>query len=147
LTDKSSNDAEKLQELLEHFFEAFDEHNWTALQMMLSEDLLIDYSSSRGGEPGLTPISAADYVAARERTLTHLITAHEFSGLEGHVDGDTANGRCAFSIQRFSADGLRHFHSAGEYEFIFLRVGDGWLVKAITQNTLSSEGDPELVAQ
>lgn len=139
-------DAEKLQELLEAFFDAFDEHNWTALQMMLSEDLLVDYSSLRGGEPGLTPVTAADFVAQRERTLGKLITAHEFSGLEGSVDGDTATGHCAFSIQRFSGDGLRFFHTSGEYEFIFLRVGDHWSIKAITQHTLSREGDPELVA-
>ena len=139
-------DAEKLQELLENFFDAFDEHNWTALQMMLSPDLLVDYSSLRGGEPGLVPVTAADYVAQREKTLGDLHTAHEFSGLEGNVDKDTATGRCVFSIQRFSDDGLRHFHTTGEYEFIFIRVGDHWLIKGITQTTMTRDGDPELTS-
>lgn len=139
-------DAEKLQELLEDFFDAFDEHNWTALQMMLAKDLLVDYSSLRGGEPGLQPTTAAEYVAQRERTLSKLITAHEFSGLEGDIDDDKATGRCAFAIQRFSADGLRHFHTTGEYEFIFVRDGEGWLIKAITQKTIERDGDPQLHA-
>jgi hypothetical protein len=146
LTAHKPTDAEKLQELLEHFFDAFDEHNWTALQMMLSEELLVDYSSLRGGEPGLKPITAAEYVGQRARTLGNLVTAHEFSGLEGNIDKDTATGRCAFSIQRFSADGLRHFHTTGEYDFVFLRTGDNWLIKAITQNTMTRDGDPDLHA-
>ncbi|MGH2905936.1 MAG: nuclear transport factor 2 family protein [Solirubrobacterales bacterium] len=137
-------DAELLEHLLQSFFDSFDDHDWQAMRSMLADQLMIDYSTLRGGEPGLSPITADEYVAQREQSLAKLMTTHEFSALEGQVDGATATATCNFDIRRYSADGLRHFHTKGDYLFGFVREDEHWLIVEITQNTVERDGDPDL---
>lgn len=125
------------------FQRAFDQQDWKALRECLDDEIYVDYSSFRGTEPA--HISADEYVALRKAALGNLVMQHNHSNLTCWLDTDgRVSATCNYQIYRFEADGDRHFHSWGAYDFELVRRSDVWKLCSITQHHLKSEGDPSV---
>ncbi|MDE2746393.1 MAG: nuclear transport factor 2 family protein [Chloroflexota bacterium] len=134
---------EEVSTLICRFQRAFDQQDWAALRDCLDDEIYVDYSSFRGTEP--THVSAEEYVTLRQEALSDLVMQHNHSNLTLSLESDgRASASCNYQIYRFEADGDRHFHSWGTYDFGLARRSGGWKLYSVTQRLLKSEGEPSI---
>ena len=132
---------------IHEFCRAFDLRDWTTLRRCLATNLATDYSSFRGTPP--TRMTADEFVALRQSSLTELVTQHLSLNHLVMFTGEQARCRFDFVIHRWPQDTAdrRFFHTFGYYDVVLHRAPDaphGWAIESITQHALRSEGSPEL---
>ncbi|MBA3532291.1 MAG: nuclear transport factor 2 family protein [Ardenticatenales bacterium] len=143
----------KIRELLNHqaiietvlrLGVALDEQDWVGVASCLATEIETDYSSFRGAPP--TRLSNNEFVALRQAALSGLRTQHLSLNHLVSVDPSGATCRTDCVIHRWPTDPTdpRFFHSYGYYHYGLIHVESTWLIHAITQVVLRSDGDPML---
>jgi 3-phenylpropionate/cinnamic acid dioxygenase small subunit len=144
----TSPDHIAINDILCHFFLAFDERDWAAMEECLASEVFIDYSSSGREQPGT--MSGIEFVQRRRNAVDNLAKHHSFSNLLLAKEEDGVRGQCNYLILRFDCDfkgeGEDFYHSCGAYEFLFSKAQGSWKITSITQRALRSWGNRQLHA-
>jgi 3-phenylpropionate/cinnamic acid dioxygenase small subunit len=127
--DSSSQlrDERDVLDVVHRFAAGMDLRDWDAYRAVFADELVLDYTSYRGGEPTVVPADAwVDRV--RRRFLTLLATQHSLSNHRIEVDGDDA--RCQVYVQAMHVgeiDGVEHWCVVGgQYDDLLARTAGGW---------------------
>jgi hypothetical protein len=124
---------------------AFDECDWVAMRLCLTDTLATDYSRFRGTPPAR--LTAEEFVRLRQSGLTGLRTQHLCFNHLVTLKGERAHCRCDFIIHRWpeQTDDTRFFHTYGYYHYdLVSTTEERWRIESITQFAVRSEGSPEL---
>lgn len=135
-----------INDVLCHFFLAFDERDWSAMENCLAHEVFIDYAASGREQPSI--MSGAEFVRRRRDAVDTLSKHHSFSNLMLAKEEEGVRGRCNYLILRFDRDfkgeGEDFYHSCGAYEFRFGKADGAWKITSITQRALRSWGNRQL---
>jgi len=140
----------QINNVLCRFFLSFDQKDWTSMTECLADEVSIDYSSSGREQP--SSMKGQEFVARRRNAVDRLTKNHSFSNLliDTGPNENTVTARCNYLILRFdlsmpsTGSGDNHFHSCGNYEFMFCETQGEWKIAGIKQNALQSWGNPLL---
>ena len=122
-------DERDVLDVLHRFTAGMDLRDWDAFRSVFAAELLLDYTSYRGGEPVVIPADAwVDRVRRRFSTL--LATQHSLSNHRIELDGDEA--RCLTYVEAMhvaAIDGTEQWCVVGgQYDDLLRRTPDGWLI-------------------
>ncbi|BEV73176.1 hypothetical protein THUN1379_26580 [Paludibacterium sp. THUN1379] len=132
-----------IQQQLNRFANCFDLKSWDEMAECLAETLYTDYSDLRGTPP--ETLSRERYIALRREALDGLKTHHLYANHEITLNQTGATARVSALIQRLSPDGqVLDTHCV--YLFELDQHGTNWVIRAITQKVLWTQGNPAIHA-
>lgn len=123
-----------------------DQREWDRLTTILSEEVVLDYTSLNGGEPvTLTPsqiVDAWSHVLGGFDATQHLVTNHLVT-----LDGDTALCTASFQVTHRLANpfGSSLWTLGGTYRFDLVRRGDDWKISGVVMTATWAEGNKDLM--
>ena len=117
---------------LYRFAQGIDLREWETLRSVFADEITVDYTSYRGGDPVV--MTADDWVAKAQRRFATM-TATQHSMTNPRVDGSNATATCRMYVEAHHAaviDGQEeHCRIGGEYRDE-LRLNDGqWLITTL----------------
>jgi hypothetical protein len=127
------------------YAQALDRKDWAAARACFLPEVEADYRALRGT---CERLSAEAFVARREAALAHLQTRHLVEPQEVRVEGESAQARSRYRIERVdpARPAPNHFHTEGEYEHRLARTPEGWRIAFVKQTVTREEGDPSVHA-
>jgi hypothetical protein len=131
--------CETVERTIASFANCFDRKDWAGLEVLLADEVQLDYAALRGE---VATVTRAAYVSRRKSALEALATHHLLGNLEVEVAGEAASCRASGMIWR--RQGERTFDSHVIYDFRLVRSAGAWRIAAIRQAVLWSDGDPAL---
>ena len=142
-----ATDSQNVVSTIHEFCRALDERDWALLRRCLAPVLATDYSSFRGTEPAR--MTAEEFISLRENGLATLLTQHLTCNHLVTFKPSQAGCRFDFVIHRWPKDPVdsRFLHTYGYYEMLLGRepmAPHAWVIEAITQHAIHSEGDPAI---
>ena len=122
-------DERDVLDVVHRFAAGMDLRDWDAYRAVFTDELLLDYTSYRGGAP--TVVSADDWVErVRRRFATMLATQHSLSNHRIELDGDEA--RCLTYVEAMHVaeiDGVEQWCLiGGQYDDLVRRTAQGWRI-------------------
>lgn len=110
-----------------------DARDWSELQALFTDPVLVDYTSLNGGEPA--SLAPAALISGWRQALERLdATQHIVAGQVVELDGDRAT--CAANVQgthvRSNHSGGPLWTVGGRYDFTLIRTPSGWRISALT---------------
>lgn len=142
MTQIDAADTHAIIDVIKRFGRSFDTKNWDVMADCLLPQIFSDYSRFRGA-PAST-LSREEYIRLRKRGLQGLVTTHANRDFDIDINGAEAVCICAFSIQRFTPDNVKFFHSYGRYVFTLQKQEMQWRISGITQIPERHEGDASI---
>jgi hypothetical protein len=141
-------DERDVLDTVHRFAAGMDGRDWSAFRAMFTDEVVIDYSSYRGGEPVTMPADA--WVArVRRRFDTLTATQHSLSNARIEVDGDQAT--CHTYVQAMHVgllDGVQDWCLVGgEYCDQLVRTSAGWRIRAKRLDARWTIGNPAVINQ
>ena len=120
-------DERDVLDVVHRFAAGMDLRDWDAYRAVFADELILDYTSYRGGEPVVVAADAwVDRV--RRRFATMLATQHSLSNHRIELDGDEA--RCLTYVEAMHVaeiDGVEQWCVVGgQYDDLLRRTPDGW---------------------
>ena len=123
-------DERDVLDTVHRFAAGMDLRDWAAYRAVFTDDLVLDYTSYRGGEP-VTVAADAWVERVRRRFATMLATQHQLGNHRIEVDGDSA--RCRTYVEAMHValvDGAEDWCLiGGEYDDLLRRTPSGWLIE------------------
>jgi len=122
-------DERDILDVVHRFAAGMDLRDWEAYRAVFADELVLDYTSYRGGEPTVVPADAwVDRVRRRFSTL--LATQHSLSNHRLEVEGDDA--RCLLYVEAMhvaAIDGVEQWCVVGgQYDDQLARTDRGWRI-------------------
>lgn len=140
-----SNPKNKMENIIiqqvNALFAGADERNWNKVMSVMDKQVLLDYSSMKGGSAtSLTPQQIAAAWAAFLPGFDR--TNHKLSGFKVNINGDEAE-------VRYIGNADHYLHSEvwtveGSYNTKLKRMGEHWLIKAHTFHLEKQGGNTTL---
>lgn len=137
-----ASDEWEVVDTLYRFAQGIDFRDWSLLRGALCDEILVDYTSYRGGEPLL--MGADDWVAkARRRFETMTVTQHSMTNarVEARAEGAT----CAMYVEAHhvaEVDGTaQHCRLGGRYRDEMRRVRGEWRISVLRLEVRWIQGD------
>jgi hypothetical protein len=125
-------------------FSGADQHNWTKAENVMTENVLLDYTSFVGGEPAnLTPKQITDSWAGFLPGFDK--TNHQLSAFIVVINNDTATVTYTGKADHFI--GSEIWTVEGTYESELKKVVDAWKVSKLKFNFKQQTGNLDLPAQ
>jgi len=115
---------------VEHRFAAsMDGRDWATFRSLYADELVLDYTSYRGGDP--VTVSAEAWVErVRSRFATLVATQHSLSNHRIEVDGDQA--RCLAYVEATHIGRIEGAEQwclvGGQYDDLLSRTAAGWRI-------------------
>jgi SnoaL-like domain len=125
-------------------FGGADEHNWTKVENVMTQNVLLDYTSFVGGEPAnLTPKQITDSWAGFLPGFDK--TKHNLSDFNVVIHNETAIVTYTGKADHFI--GKEIWTVEGTYESELKKVNDTWLVSKLKFNFKQQTGNLDLPAE
>lgn len=132
----------EIQALKARYFRTMDTKDWPGLEAVFAPDLIADFRESTGGnDEGQLTHGAAPYVAKLAPILQDVATVHHGHMPEITIESPTeATGIWAMEDKLWPGAGsdlpFRFMHAYGHYHERYVRLADGWRIKAIRLSRL-----------
>ncbi len=131
---------------LYRFAEGIDLREWDLLRSVLADEITVDYTSYRGGEPAV--MSADEWVAkAQRRFATMTATQHSMTNPRVESDGDTATCRMYVEAHHIAViDGQdEHCRIGGEYRDELRLIDGQWLITTLRLDVRWYQGNRDVL--
>ena len=116
-------DVEAIRQVKARYFRFLDTKDWSAFRSLFTDDAEIEVSADGAGV-----VSGADTIVEGIATaLDGVVTVHQGTNPEIHVDGDEATGVWAMADHLEFPDGTV-MRGAGHYEERYRRVDGDWRI-------------------
>lgn len=125
-----------------------DQREWESLGDVFSDEIMLDYTSLNGGEPGR--VAKKELVASWSGLLGNFAsTQHLLSNFLVDVRGDSAVATAMFqATHRMPNDhGGPLWTLGGTYRIDLERTADGWLINGIVMTATWADGNQHLFAR
>lgn len=131
---------------LYRFAQGIDLREWDTLRSVFTDEITVDYTSYRGGEP--ISITADDWVArARRRFDTMAATQHSMTNPRVDVSGDFATCRMYVEAHHVAViDGQEeHCRIGGEYADELAHADGRWRITTLRLDVRWYQGNREVL--
>ncbi|MGN5376584.1 nuclear transport factor 2 family protein [Streptomyces lasalocidi] len=122
-----------------------DQREWESLGDVFSDEIMLDYTSLNGGEPG--PVSRKDLVGAWSGLLGNFAaTQHLLSNFLVDVQGDSAVATAMFQATHRMPNehGAPLWTLGGTYRIDLERTADGWRINGMVMTATWADGNQHL---
>lgn len=129
---------------IEAFAVYADKRQFTSLEKVFADKVVVDYTSAFGGEPasvesGMLMTQWASLLPGFD------VTRHDLSDIQVSIDGDKALGSALVTASHWIDDGF--WSISGMYNFELVRSGFEWQITKLTLKATEEKGAREVLGQ
>lgn len=131
---------------LYRFAQGIDLREWDTLRSVFADEITVDYTSYRGGEP--TIMAADDWVTKAQRRFATM-AARQHSMTNPRVEGTDTSATCRMYVEAHHVaviDGREeHCRIGGEYRDELQRIDGQWLITILRLDVRWYQGNRDVL--